>query len=43
MQIQYGGRRGFICDNDWDGIDARVACAEFGLHGIDVDTSPEGE
>ena len=43
MQVQYGGRLGFVCDNDWDGIDARVTCREVFEYSNNADTSPEGE
>ena len=43
MQVQYSGRRGFICDNDWDNIDAQVACLEFDQYNRNADTTPKGE
>ena len=44
MQLQYSGRMGYICDNEWDEIDAEVACVEFKLHdSAKYDTTPEGE
>lgn len=44
MQTQYGGRIGYICDNEWDYIDAEVACRELDLYSIGYyDTDPEGE
>ncbi|CAI8038225.1 Lysyl oxidase homolog 3A [Geodia barretti] len=41
MQVQYSGRRGFICDNDWDNIDAQVACSEFDQYNRNADTTPK--
>lgn len=32
MQLEYNGRMGYICDNEWDEIDAEVACDELKLH-----------
>ena len=45
MQVQYGGRKGFICDNEWDMVDAHAACLEFDQYNLDgtLDTSPERE
>ena len=43
MQVQYGGRLGFICNNDWNDTDAEVACREFDQQNGNADTSPEGE
>jgi hypothetical protein len=43
MQVQYSGRRGFICDNDWDNIDAQVACSEFDQYNRNADTTPKGD
>ena len=44
MQLQYSGRMGYICDNEWDEVDAEVACVEFKLHDSpNYDTTPEGE
>ena len=44
MQLQYSGRMGYICDDEWDEIDAEVACAEFKQHdSATYDTTPEGE
>ena len=45
MQLEFSGRMGYICDNEWDEIDAEVACVEFEQHDsrTDYDTNPEGE
>lgn len=45
MQLEYSGRMGYICDNNWDEIDAEVACRELGKDNSrnGYSTDPDGE